>query len=332
MATLDQDEFELLARVAHRYHVDGLTQSAIARELGLSRPKIQRLLDRARSSGVVDVHVEMPPWLHLELEAQLRDRFGLVDVVVTTSRTGPDAQREEAARAAGRYLERRVGDDAIVAVSHGRDVAEAARFFRPRHRIDCTFVSAMGGAPRMDSPTNPNEIARTFADRCGARAISLYAPAFVATSGIRDQLVEEASVRDALRMAAAASIAIVGIGGTDDDCTMVESGCFAVDEIRRLRNVGAVGDVLGNYVDVQGRPVVTTQTGRLVGLSIEDLRAIETVVAVVSEPEKPRAILGVLRTGVVRALIVDQDNARMVLALSGGELASAAASEGDRIA
>ena len=32
------EEFELLARIAHRYYIDGRTQEEAAREFGLSRP------------------------------------------------------------------------------------------------------------------------------------------------------------------------------------------------------------------------------------------------------------------------------------------------------
>jgi hypothetical protein len=40
---------------------------------------------------------------------------------------------------------------------------------------------------------------------------------------------------------------------------------------------------------------------------------------VVSEPEKPRAILGVLRVGVISVLVVDEGNARAVLDLVANE-------------
>jgi DNA-binding transcriptional regulator LsrR (DeoR family) len=43
---------------------------------------------------------------------------------------------------------------------------------------------------------------------------------------------------------------------------------------------------------------------------------VETVVAVVSEAEKPLAILGVLRAGVVDVLVVDEGNAHAVLDLA----------------
>jgi DNA-binding transcriptional regulator LsrR (DeoR family) len=310
---LGHDEFELLARIAHQYYVDGLTQEALGREFGLSRPKVQRLLNRARSANVVEIRISSPPWLHLDMERELRDRFHLVDVIVAPARRDPVAQREEVARAAARFLERRLTDGSVVAVSHGRDTGEVPRFFRPARHMDVTFVSAMGGSPLADSPTNPNEIVRSLAARCGGLAVQLYAPAYVESVGMRDQLLRQSAVAETLRVAAGASIALVGIGGTDDDCTMVRTGCFSIEEIRRLRTAGAVGDVLGNYVDVAGTRLESAETARLVSLSLEELHAVGSVVVVVSESEKPFAILGVLRTGVVDVLVVDEANARFLL-------------------
>jgi deoxyribonucleoside regulator len=318
---LRQDDYELLARIAHRYYSDGRTQEEIAREFALSRPKVQRLLERARWSGIVDIHIQAPPWLNLGLETRLRDAFHLSDAIVAPSRPDPQSQREAVARSAARYLERRLRDGAVVAVSHGRDTGEVPRFFHPDRRLDVTFVSAMGGSPRVDTPTNPNDICRALADRCGGRAESLFAPAYVESAEMRDRLLEQEAVAHTLRVAGQATVALVGIGDTDDSCTMVRSGCLSPDEIARLRAEGAVGDVLGNYVDASGSLIASPHSERLVALSVEDLRRIESVVAVVSESEKPKAILGVLRAGVVDVLVVDEGNARAVLGLAGAEAA-----------
>ena len=313
---LSWDDHELLARIAHRSYKEGRTQEEIAREFGLSRPKVQRLLERARSSGVVDIHIEAPAGLNLELEKQLIDTFHLTDAIVSPGRADPDSQREAVARSAARYLERRLFDGAVVAVSHGRDIGEVSRFFRSERRVDCVFASAMGGSPRVDTPTNPNEICRALAEKAGGRAASLYAPAYVESAEVRDSLLEQDAVRHTLDVAAKASMALVGVGGTDDGCTMVRSGCLSLAEIARLRDKGAVGDVLGNYVDVEGRLIAAPHSDRLVALSIEDLHRMETVIAVASEPEKPVAILGVLRAGVIDVLVVDEGNASAVLRLA----------------
>jgi deoxyribonucleoside regulator len=316
---LTSEEHELLARIARRSYVDGRTQEEIAREFGLSRQKIQRLLDRARAAGVVEIHIEAPPGVNLELEGELITAFGLTDAIVTPVRPDPESRRAAVARSAARYLERRLRAGTIVAVGHGRDAGEVPRFFRSARRLDCTFASAMGGSPRVDTPTNPNEIARVLAEKAGGRAESLYAPAYVESAAMRDALLQQEAVAHTLDVAARASVALVGIGGTNDDCTMVRSGCLSLDEIARLREQGAVGDVLGNYVDARGALIASPHRERLIALSLDDLRPIGTVVAVASEAEKPLAILGVLRAGVIDVLIVDETNAHAVLALSRGE-------------
>lgn len=328
---LRQDQYELLARIAHRYYVDDRTQEEIAREFALSRPKVQRLLVQARQAGVVEIRVQAPTWLHLELEDALCATFGLTDAIVSQSRADPQSQREAVARSAAQYLERRLHGGAVVAVSHGRDTGEVPRFFRPGRRLDCTFVSAMGGSPRVDAPTNPNEICRALAERCGGRAESLYAPAYVESAEMRDRLLDQEAISHTLRLAARASVALVGIGGTDEGCTMVRSGCLSPEEIGRLAREGAVGDVLGNYVNIEGRLISAPHRDRLVALSVDDLRRIETVVAVVSEAEKPRAILGTLRAGVIDVLIVDETNARAVLELARSGGGDGAATGGARL-
>jgi DNA-binding transcriptional regulator LsrR (DeoR family) len=313
---LSRQDFERLARIAHRYYVDGRTQEEIAREHGLSRPTVQRLLERARWSGVVSIHVQAPPWLNLDLEARLREAFRLTDAIVCPRRDDPQSQREAVARNAAEYLERRLAPGMIVAVGHGRDSGEVPRFFRPERRLDCEFVSAMGGSPLVDTPTNPNEICQALAAASGGRSRSLYAPAYVDDPADRARFLGQDAIAGTLAAAAGADVALVGIGSVDDDCTMVRSGCLSLAEIARLRRQGAVGDILGNYVDLDGRVVTSPHSQRLIALSLDNLRRIGLVVAVASEVEKPRSILGVLRAGVVNVLVLDEGNARAVLEMA----------------
>ena len=313
LAELSRDEHELLARIAHRSFIDRRTQGEIASEFGLSRPKVQRLLDRARSAGVVEIHIDVPPGLDLDLESRLAETFHLAEAVVSSDQPDPESQRGAVARNAARYLERALHDGDVVAVSHGRDTGAIPRYFHPTATIDCVFASAMGGSSRVDVPTNPNEISQALAERCGGRAQSLYAPAYLESPALRRALLQHEAVTQTLEMAAGADVALVGIGGTDDACTMVRSGCLTIEEMTRLRAHGAVGDVLGNYVGIHGEHIKSPHSRRLIGLSIDELRQIETVVAVVSGDEKPLSILGVLNAGIIDVLIVDERNARAIL-------------------
>ena len=121
-----------------------------------------------------------------------------------------------------------------------------------------------------------------------------------------------------LKKAKKADIAIVGIGTPSDDATLVRMDCISTTEARRLAKSGAVGDVLGAFFDEQGRLIDPEEHGHLVGLTLEDLRSIRTVVAIVSEKDKSKAILGALRTGVIHILITDSDNAMQVMRMVNG--------------
>lgn len=302
------------------YYLDDMSQGDIAEALGLSRPKVQRLLDRARKEGIVEIRIHALPLLNLGLEAQLKSVFGLKDAIVAPSHPDVQTQRESVARGAAGYLQRQLREGMVIAVGMGRDTGAISNFLNPYRNIDCTFVSAMGGSPRLDAPVNPNDICRALAVRCGGRAESLYAPAYVETAVMRDMLLQQEAVRHTLEMAAQADLALVGIGSTNDECTMVRSGCLSVEQIRKMRADGVVGDILANYFDINGHLVISSLYGRLVGLTMDELRNIGTIVAVVSEVAKPRAILGALRTGVLDVLIVDANNAQTVLEMAHGEL------------
>jgi deoxyribonucleoside regulator len=117
---------QLLVRVAHRYYIDGRSQLEIGRELGFSRPKVQRLLDRARETGVVEIRITGASASAAALEPRLRAAFGITDAIVTTGEAEPQAQRRGVARAAAEYLERHAPPGGVIAVGMGRNTGELA--------------------------------------------------------------------------------------------------------------------------------------------------------------------------------------------------------------
>lgn len=310
-------EFELLARVASQYYLQDRTQAEIAEEFGLSRQKVQRLIRRAREQGIVEIHVHSVPVLHIELESKLRATFGLQDALVATSHPDEVLCRRLVARAAADYLERHVTDEDIVAVGLGRNTSQVADSFNPPRPLNTTFVSAMGGSPGFAASINPNEVCARFAARSGGMAEALYAPAFVEDARLRDSLVGQQAVSQTLDLARQSTGAVVGIGTPDDDSILVHAGCLSKDQARALRTAGAVGEIIGNYCDIQGRPIHSTVQNRLIGLTLEELQQIPLVMAVAAEPGKAVAILGALRSGAVDVLVTECRNAFEVLRLAG---------------
>ena len=109
--------------------------------------------------------------------------------------------------------------------------------------------------------------------------------------------------------------AIIGLGDMNENSFMVQLGWFTPQEIATARQEqGVVGDLAGySFFNIQGKPVDTVMNDRVIGLSLEQLRAIPCVIAIASESTKATAILGALRTGVIDVLATSASNARSVI-------------------
>jgi len=71
------EQAEFLYQVARLYYEEELTQERIASQIGLSRQKVQRLLDSAKKEGIVQIQVISPVSSHREIEKQLEKHFKL---------------------------------------------------------------------------------------------------------------------------------------------------------------------------------------------------------------------------------------------------------------
>lgn len=309
-------EIELMTEIARRYYEGDATQADIAAEFGLSRMKVSRLLRQAREEGVVDVRIRVHRTVASDIEARLCARFGLKRALIAADRADAQAQREDVALVVADFLDRELHDGATVAVGMGRNVAAVADTRGRPAVAESVFVCATGGAHRAGEPGNADHICRKLARRFGGTPETLYAPAYVPEAALRDALLRNQTVRRTLDVARSADFALIGIGDLGEESHMVRMGWFKRDEILAARAAGVVGDLMGyDFFDLEGRERNEILGGRVIGLRLDEMRAIPHVVAIASEPTKTVAILAALRTGVIDVLATSLANAQSLLAL-----------------
>ncbi|GEN23515.1 DNA-binding protein [Halomonas cupida] len=309
-------DIDLMTEIATLYYVQGETQEVIANRLGLSRIRVGRLLKRAQVEGIVDVRVRQHPAVSAEIEQELKRRFGLKRALVALDHADGDAQRSAVASLVADHLSRTLADGHIVAVGMGRNVGAVADNVFGERGLDVSFVCAIGGSLRAGEYMNPDHICRRLASRFGGESETLYAPALVQNTDLRDVLYENPTVRQTLDRARRADIALIGVGDVSENSNMVRMGWFTPQEIAEARLSGTVGDMMGyDFIDIHGRPSVTPMQGRVVGLNIQDLTRIPDVVAIASEHTKAVGILGALRTGVIDTLATSATNAHTIIRL-----------------
>jgi deoxyribonucleoside regulator len=312
---------QFLADVARSYYEQHMTQEQIAALYGVSRSQVSRYVQEAHARDIVQIRIALPDSRDSALEAALGARFPqLREAVVAQSFSeAADSRRRVVARATASLLGRRVASSMTVCFGAGRTLADAVALLEREARRNVVVVQAMGNAGHEGLDIDYNAIAQAAATAFGGRAYQINAPAIVGPGASASEL--EAStpqIRDSLRIARSADLYVLGIGSMTSDVIYARTGLITPAELDALREVGAVGDMCGNFFDARGRACPGPFADRLVGIRLTDLRRAPLVIACASGEDKVPAIAGAIEGRLATALVTDEHTARGVLALTGG--------------
>ncbi|MGC8468497.1 MAG: sugar-binding transcriptional regulator, partial [Acetobacteraceae bacterium] len=263
--------------------------------------------------GLVRVYVEGAAAGCIALEEALIARFALHFCRVVPDLGEPGLPLKGLGRAAGGYLQGALerGEHRLIGVGHGRTLAAMVDHLPRTGFPDLRFVSLLGGLP-MRSLASPFDVIHRLAERTSAEAYLLPVPFFANTAADRAVLLAQRGVTEALAIAREATLFIVGIGDVSEEAFLGGVGAINAREMAALRAAGAVGEVLGRFVDAVGVPVASEMHERVIAVEPAAMAARE-VLAVAGGAAKAAAILAVLRSGLLSALITDEPTARRLV-------------------
>jgi deoxyribonucleoside regulator len=307
----------LLMQVAKLYYIQQLTQTEIGRRLHTSRSTVSRLLQEARDKGIVKITIEYPWERDDDLENELKRTFGLRDarVLMAYDQSG-DEGRNGRGLLAAEYLDNIVHDGMILALSNGRSIASTVQQLNPSRNVDMTVVQIIGALgsdnPLVDGP----DLVRNLAEAYGAQYRYMHAPLVVEDVRTRDLLLQEPSVQETLALARRTDVAILGVGALDSASSgLIWTGFLNEKDMIWLRNQGGVGHMCAQHYDINGQLLDVELNRKVIGIGLESLRSIDTVIAIAGSEEKARAILGAIRGQYIDVLITDDQAARKILEL-----------------
>jgi len=309
----EPDRSELLLSVAQSYYERGRTQEEIGRDLHLTRWKVGRLLEEARTEGIVQIRVVHPQARKSDLEQELRTRFGLGACVVVPTPDDDEQGHAHVALAAAGWLRSHGDRLRTLGVSWGNTMEGVAAVLPQGWTHGIEVIQVNGGISRSVRPTTAANVALSIAHSGDGRATLLPVPAIVEHVGTREALYGENFVVEVLESARAADALLFSLGALGPRSVLVQSGAVGADELLRLRDAGAVGDVLGHYVTTDGGIADDDVESRTVGLTLDDLRAHPQSVAVAAGAAKSRIITASLVSGLCSVLVTDEAAARAVL-------------------
>jgi DNA-binding transcriptional regulator LsrR (DeoR family) len=309
---------DLGVRIAWLYHMDGLTQAEIAARFGITRLRVNRMLTEARESGLVTITVNAGLTDCLALETALRHRFGLAEATVVPSPIEPDRVGERVGAAAALVLSRHLetASPRAIGIGWGSTLRAMVRNVRPAERPDLTVYTLMGGLAD-GSEINTFEVASGLANRLGARCRYLAAPIYASNPASRDVILAQEMYRDLLDEIAAVDLALIGVGDVSERSLQVRYGLPRGIAAADLVAAGAVGDLLGHFLDRRGAPIAHPLNAQVLGLDLDRFAAVPRVVLVAAGAHKVAIMAAVLTTRPVHGLVTDEATAAALLAADG---------------
>lgn len=305
-----QDE---AARAGWLYYVAGMTQDQIAAELGVSRQRAQRLVSRAMTEGLIHVRLNHRIGACMDLEAALRERFGLDRVRVAPGLgTGTDPVRA-IAPAAATELERvlRLPEPQVIAFGTGRALRAMAEQFSFSEPVPHRIVSLLGNIAPDGSATLYDVISR-IAEKLSATYYPMPVPVISDTPEEREFFMHLRPVRTVYNLARSADVTFVGVGQMGSDAPLALDGFVSPDTLLELQEMGAVGEIASWIYDAKGRYIDTPRNALVGGVRVEPGHG-KFVIAVAAGLAKVPAIRAALVGRIVNRLVTDETTAAALL-------------------
>jgi deoxyribonucleoside regulator len=304
-----------LILAARLYYADGLSQAQVAKMVGASQAKVSRMLSQAREQGIVRISVPEFSPRDEGLEEQLCKKFGLREAVVVRrlGKQAPSDLRGTVGYFAAPVVSSWLTSTTTIAVAGGRTIRSLAEKMQPPAGVrGITVVQSMGNIDEIPGAYDALEFGRIVAQRWHGTLLSLNTPALLADSGVCRQFMAVDQVRKVFERLAKADIALVGVGNLQNS-VFLERRVLKPRDIDMLKKAGAVGEIVGRFYDANGKECETPFRHRVISVGLDKLKKMEQVVGVVAGSDRTAAILGAIRGGILKSLVLDDGAAEALV-------------------
>ena len=298
------------------YYAEGRTQNEVAQTLGVSRASVANYLSEARRRGLVSINMAPDVLAGVELGRILSERYGLAGAHVIPAGETAEGDLAELRRRLGiagsQVLRPRLGAETVLGVAWGRTMLAMAQAL-PEQSIPSMRVVQVSGSSLGGEESSPEFCTGLIATRLGARCENFHAPAIVSSREMRDALLAEPGIARQISRIDTCNIIVFGVGELDESVVFSDPDFLTKSTIARYLAEGAVGVVIGRFIDAQGEEVEGPLSGRQIAIELDRLRAAPERICVAGGPRKLAVVRATLSAGYATHLVTDADTARRLV-------------------
>lgn len=301
-------------RVSSMYYEEGMTQAEIARKLGVSRSLISKTLIDAKEAGVVEVFINSKSAYSVKLERELETQYDLKRVIVVDTL---DLETSEIKKMVGReaalWLKKNIKDNKRLGISWGESLRELVNRYPFENQSNITIFPLIGGMGDEYIGIHSNQLCYDLAYKLRGKTRYLYAPALVSNASLREELSNNPTIHTVMEESKSVDIALVGISNPFVSSTMEKIGYINQNDIINLKDNEVVGDINSRFFDKNGKEVDVDINQQVMGISLEEIRQIPTVMTIAYQNSKFEAVEVAIKNRLVNVLVTTDEIAKRLL-------------------
>lgn len=302
----------------HLVYEEPIGRRTLAAVTDLPERTVRSHIELMRTNGLVDIY---KPGIYLtdegqaivpklrnflneldrigELEHRLTEVLHINRVIITP--TDGTLMVKKLGYTASKLLQKLLKPNAVVAISGGSTMAALAEEM-PLLPLEPTVVPARGGVGEVVE-YQANVIASVLAERLRGTYKMLHLPDGLSQDSLHMLMTCEPQIKEIGDLINRTDVLLFGIGTAMRMADQRHIG----DDIRQILVANhAVGEALGQYCDIEGNLIYSTNN---IGLSLPDVAEVPNVIAVAGGEDKAGAIIGVMRACKKGILIIDEQAA-----------------------
>lgn len=316
----------LVLKVAYRYYIEDLSQNEIADQLNISVTTVSRLIKKAKEHKIVEFVIHDSYIDSIRMEEALVKKFGLKDAVIASGVIGEDPlaegsvlMRENAkkmvALEAARYLQRIIREHDVLGITWGNHVYNMINYLNPAQKTETTFVTLHGSIAHVSNELDVRTLVPRISKAFAGRHYTLMCEALTSSPKVAGILKKERSIREVFEMYNKVNISVCGIGPFYPDLRSVlaRPDFISPDELQLLLNANVCGDLSLRFFDRDGIECDTELRDRMLAISMEQYKKIDTKIILASGAEKKEALRSAIKGKLVNVLIIDNQTASDLL-------------------
>jgi len=311
---MNQSEEKELVRVSSMYYEEGMTQAEIARNMGVSRSLISKVLIDAKEAGVVEIFINSKSSYSIRLERELELQYDLKRVlVVDTLDLEANEVKKMAAREAALWLQKMIKGNKKLGISWGESLRELVNRYPFEKQSDVTIFPLIGGMGDEYIDIHSNQLCYDLARKLRGKTRYLYAPALISNTNLRKELANNPTIYNVMEESKSVDIALVGISDPRNNSTMEKIGYINQKDIVDLEKNKVVGDINSRFFDKNGEEADIDINQHVMGISLEDIKKIPTVMSIAFENSKIDAVEVAVKHKLFNVLVTTDEIAKRLL-------------------